>query len=480
MSTVEGIATGATTESTPVEQPPALVRLAALIATLRCLAPEDTAVAAARMHLFDTVCCLVAALGTDEAVSLHRVVGRLSTQDEMAAGDLLTLLCGIARSTELDDIHIGSCTTVGSVIVPTVLVTARGLGGHVGEDDLLIAMVAGYEAMATLGVATDGANQIYKGIWPTYLAAPFGAAAAAGYLLGLSADQMAHALSIAASRSVGMVGDTGGGMTSRWFSLGRAATEGYYAAVAASQGMQGDLRFLEGSFERAVGIAVDLECFDDRRFSRWIEHIDIKPFRTQRQSLSAVEAFISLVSGRDVTECVGVEVFSPAQFVTNIDRKDPPHHRLTPGVQYLLGLAAYDPARLWDVRRHPVRDDEALRAFMNLVQIAVDSELTVLYPDHWAGRVRVTWSDGSIGEMTVIDPKGCALQPMTWQEVRDKYRLVFRSSRVTERLGGVNTERWIDELLRTCSSSDGQPIEATAIFKMLETSGLAITPRILS
>ena len=56
-------------------------------------------------------------------------------------------------------------------------------------DDLAAAIVAGYEAMIRLGAAIDGPSVLYRGIWPTYFAAPFGAAAVAARLFRLDGSR---------------------------------------------------------------------------------------------------------------------------------------------------------------------------------------------------------------------------------------------------------------------------------------------------
>ena len=96
------------------------------------------------------------------------------------------MLTGAARSTEVDDIDLPGCTTVGAVVVP-VAVTMAAARPRVGEGALLSAVVSGYEAMTRLGRAIGGATLLYRGVWPTYVTAAFGAAATTARLLELDA-----------------------------------------------------------------------------------------------------------------------------------------------------------------------------------------------------------------------------------------------------------------------------------------------------
>jgi 2-methylcitrate dehydratase PrpD len=84
----------------------------------------------------------------------------------------------LARLSEIDDIHLASMTTPGAIVVPAALTIAASLP-DVASDDIAAAIIAGYEAMIRLGAAIDGPSVLYRGIWPTYFAAPLGAAAVA-------------------------------------------------------------------------------------------------------------------------------------------------------------------------------------------------------------------------------------------------------------------------------------------------------------
>src|SRR6202034_2664942 len=110
---------------------------------------------------------------------------------------LLGALTVAARSTELDDIDLISCTTPGSVVVPAALI-AGSIGGASSET-LAAAVVAGYDVMTALGLALDGANAVYGSRWPTYFGAAMSTAAVVATALQLSEERTLTALAIAAS-----------------------------------------------------------------------------------------------------------------------------------------------------------------------------------------------------------------------------------------------------------------------------------------
>ena len=114
-------------------------------------------------------------------------------KDADALADCVAINVALARLSEIDDIHLGAMVTPGAIVVPSALTIAASLP-DVGADDVAAAIVAGYEAMIRLGAAIDGPSVLYRGIWPTYFAAPFGVAAVAARLLRLDDTQTANAL----------------------------------------------------------------------------------------------------------------------------------------------------------------------------------------------------------------------------------------------------------------------------------------------
>jgi 2-methylcitrate dehydratase PrpD len=106
----------------------------------------------------------------------------------------------LIRHTEIDDIDRMSCVTACAIALPAALDEAPG------ARRLVDALAVGYELAARRAEALGGARLLAQGIWPSYVAAPFGAAAAAGRMLGLSTEQMCNALALALAQTARQVG----------------------------------------------------------------------------------------------------------------------------------------------------------------------------------------------------------------------------------------------------------------------------------
>jgi 2-methylcitrate dehydratase PrpD len=103
-----------------------------------------------------------------------------------------------AHILELDDIHKGSTVHGAAPIVAAALAVAER--EHATGRACLAAVALGYEAAFRIGEAVNPSH--YRFWHPTGAVATFGAAAAAGSLLHLTADQMVQALGSAGTRTI--------------------------------------------------------------------------------------------------------------------------------------------------------------------------------------------------------------------------------------------------------------------------------------
>ena len=172
------------------------------------------------------------------------ILGRGSTVQAPAAA----LANGaLAHAFELDSLtRPGAGAHPGATVVPPALAVAQEKGAD--GRALITAFVAGNEVMIRIGRATGHTNEA-RGFHAPGTTGPFGAAAAAGHLLGLDADAMTNALGIAGSLCGGLLefARGNGGMVKR-LHLGRASEAGVLAASLAAAGFTGPRTVIEGQF----------------------------------------------------------------------------------------------------------------------------------------------------------------------------------------------------------------------------------------
>ena len=103
----------------------------------------------------------------------------------------------LAHSLDFDDTH-----ATGSLHPSAPIMPAAFAGAEMSNADgkaLIAAIVAGYETQIRLALALDPAAHYDRGFHPSATCGAFGAAAAAGRLLGLDASRQQHAFGIVLS-----------------------------------------------------------------------------------------------------------------------------------------------------------------------------------------------------------------------------------------------------------------------------------------
>ena len=137
----------------------------------------------------------------------------------------------------------------GTYVFPAALAAAQQAGADAGR--FLRGMIVGYEAVSRLGMAAP-ASIVGRRFRPLGVSGPFGAAAAAAYILGADADGMAASLAISANSAGGSTQGVFEGSMEAFFQAGSAARNGLFAAelglagaVTAQFALEGDYGFFQ-------------------------------------------------------------------------------------------------------------------------------------------------------------------------------------------------------------------------------------------
>jgi len=417
-------------------------RLAECLAEIGASAVSETLRDTVIRHLFDTLGAILAGLPLQESTALAAALADMNGpalppgQSGLRGplGPTILQFCAAARSTEVDDIHLASCITPSSIIVPSALATAAHLPQASGAQ-VIAACIAGYEAIIRLGLAINGPGILYQGLWPTYLCASLGSAATVGSLLGLTTAQTAQALAIA-SAMAGGANARSDSPCAKWLMAGTAAQIGAVSAFAARRGFLGDLGLLGARWGKLFGIQIDEDVLtqapDERRHAA---SLAMKPWCGARQTMAAVAGFQRLLKHpaiepetlRDIT----VEV--PKAYLGMIDRKALPNSRQESfaDLRYQFALAAFAPDRLMDVARESLPIDGRFTALAGKIRIRHGADLDAHYPRHWPATVTLIDSSGASHRETVLHAPGDAEQPLGWSELATKFARVSGRSQAS-------------------------------------------------
>jgi 2-methylcitrate dehydratase PrpD len=305
----------------------------------------------------------------------------------------------------------------------------------------LTAFVAACEVMGRIGVAAGNSLE-KRGFHAPGLTGTFGAAVAAGRLLGLDENEMVHALGIAGSYSGGLMEFSRceeGAMIKR-LHLGKAAEGGVTAALLARRGFAGPDSVLEGElgFCRAFSDTPELSRLT-YRLGREFESLNIciKRFACHINAHAPIEALekLSQQNGFDPRDVREITVAGIEKLVT--------HHAIfrpkdLMAAQYSIPFCValslyYDPKDPESFTEKRISDQKIL-AMMRKVRLRVDSEIEKKGWDR-AARVTLSLKDGRRPSALVVHFRGTPHNPMSAAELREKARNLTRNLISEKKLG---------------------------------------------
>ena len=378
-------------------------QLAEFVAHTNAAALPEAEQALHRRHIFDTVMAAAAGASTAEAKGLAALLGRHSLPE------LVGQRAATIRLSEVDDIHLPSCTTPSAAAVATALSLATALR-RLDPVEITSAIWAGTELMTRIGQAVRGPEILYRGVWPSCFAAPMATAATAARLRGFDVRQTADALSLALMLSTRGSGRPHGAPSGRWVMFAVAVASGLRAADAVQAGYRGDAALLDGkAFEETWGFALDRERLTAAEAQSVYPALSLKPFCSAKQSIAAVEALRAiLASGIAPGSIASITVKVPPAYAGMIATKAQDGARTTTLVSAArqLALLACDPARLYDVDRGEAVSHPAIRELEAKIAIVAEPELAQYYPAAWPAEVEVRGMDGRTLRERVIAAPG--------------------------------------------------------------------------
>lgn len=417
-------------------------QLAACLTEIGASSVSEALRDAVSRHLFDTLGAVLAGLPLPEGTALAAAMGDMNGSATPGLsgplGPAILRFCAAARSTEVDDIHLASCITPSSIIVPTALTTAAHLPQTTGSQ-LIAACVVGYEAIIRLGLAINGPGILYQGLWPTYLCASIGSAATVSSLLGLTSGQTAQALAIAGAMAGG-ANARSDSPCAKWLMAGTAAQTGALSAFAARRGFLGDLGLLGARWGKLFGIGFDEDVLTQAPGERrHAQNLAMKPWCGARQTMAAVAGFQRLLKhpaiAAETLRALTVEV--PKAYLAMIDRKALPTSRQESfaDLRYQFALAAFAPDKMMDVAREILASDERFATLAGKITIRHGADLDRHYPQHWPARVTVMDGTGASHTENILHAPGDAEQPLDWGELTAKFARV--SGRAPARVADI-------------------------------------------
>ena len=308
------------------------------------------------------------------------------------AGRQAFVMGGLTHILETDDLHRGSVTHPGCVVIPAVFATAAAKG--VGGADILQAVLHGYEAMCRVGNAVGATH--YQTWHNTATCGPYGSAMAAAAINELDDEQTMHALGNAGTQSCGFWEFLETGAMSKHLHAGRAAESGIIAAQLAALGFTGPPAVLEGrrGFFAAACPDADPDAVLADPDAPWeLTRTSIKPWPCCRHTHPAIDAALELHPQIAVSDVDSVQVDT---YQAALDVCDRPH----PESDYEARFSLYHTVAAALENGHvdfASFDAEARSRLANLrdrITLTASEPWLSAYPATWGARVSVTTRKG--------------------------------------------------------------------------------------
>jgi len=331
---------------------------------------------------------------------------------------------------ELDDIHKESIIHMGSLAPTVALAFAEQRGGVRGEE-LITAMVAGYEVGARVGNAAT-MSLFFRGFHPQGTSGVFASAAAAARMLALDADRFQHALGIAGSQAGGLMAAQEGAMVKRFHS-GRAAQSGVYSASLAAAGFTGILDVLEaayGGFLSCYSDAPNASRLTAGLGSVWeTANVGYKPHAAVTSIHTALDGLAEIMreQGLAAEDVKHVDVgLSPMTHVHCAwEYKAQGVTAAQMNLYYGLAVIALDGMAFTEQYREARLRDPKILDFITRITAYVDPEIEGMgAPFRHAARVKVTTTKGGTHEKMLLHRRGSPEHPLKPEDIEYKFRHV--------------------------------------------------------
>ncbi|MCH8804558.1 MAG: MmgE/PrpD family protein [Planctomycetes bacterium] len=417
------------------------------------------AIEAAKRFLFDTVGCALGGYQVHDVkmfLEHYREFGQPGPCTVIGAGDRMNPVAAamlnalMVRAMDYNDIYWKQDPAHPSDLISAPLAIAewKKLTGK----DLILAIVLGYDiTMRLCHIAVPGIRE--RG-WHHATLMAFAAPLVAGKLLGLTPEQMQHAIGIASCHCFTLGCAVAGKLTMMKNTVSPMSTrDGVEAALLAQRGYTGPEGVIEGKegLEHCLGEAWDYSWITDKLPTSncgtgvspvrdtgatpvpqeghgWmITQCGMKSYPIEALMHSPVSATLHILreqhlEAEDVKEVRIESIARAADILSDPAKYDPQSKESADhSLPYCIAAAVaegrvtpleFKEDKLWDAR---------LRAQMQKVKVVANEEFERAFPAKQCTRVTITTNDGRQFTHALDVPKGDPRDPMTIDELEIKF-----------------------------------------------------------
>jgi len=319
----------------------------------------------------------------------------------------------LAHSLDFDDTHAEASLHSSAPILSAALAAAQ-MNKSSGQE-LITACVVGYEVQIRLGLAGGASAHYKKGFHPSATCGIFGAAAAAGFLMGLTKEQYISAFGIALSQSAGSMQFLTDGAWTKRSHVGQAAQNGLSCAIMAGEGFKGPSKAFEGQWgylhSYASGGNIN-KAIDGLGEKFETLNLGVKPYPSCRYSHAAIDGLIELkkelnFSSEDLDD-VDIGLSETALNIIGYPLNDKQNPKSIVDGQFSMPFCAAVTVKSgglqWDDYKNHLNNSDTL-SLCNKIKVSPDKDAEECCPEYMSAKVKVVVK-GKKHEKFVKIPKG--------------------------------------------------------------------------
>jgi 2-methylcitrate dehydratase PrpD len=449
-------------------------RLSTYIADALHQSLPSAVVERARQHILDTVAAMISGARLPPGRVAIDYVAKLGGARQASVVGTRVLTCPVhaalangmlAHADETDDSHAPSRNHPGCAVIPAALAVAES--GHASGEQLIRAVVLGYDVAARVNYALDADAFAATSRSTHSVGGTFGAGAAAGALLGLDERGAQHLLSLCAQQASGVgshVRDPD--HIEKAFDFGgMPARNGVTAATMVAAGMTGvdDVFSGERNFFEAYAPHPDPARLSEELGARFeILATNIKKWPVGSPAQSALDALTSLMSNEQIgpNDIDAIEVMLPLRSARTVDNAPAPELN----VQHLLALLLVDGKLSFESihDRERLQDPKVL-SLRTKIDLVPSEELARALPRRQAV-VSVRTRDGRSLLKRTVAVRGTVDNPMSQGEVEAK---------ALDLMGSVLVTRRARAIVRAMASLETVP-DVTSLRRLWQPAAVAL------
>jgi 2-methylcitrate dehydratase len=414
--------------------------LADYVSSINYQVVPENVVHETKKRIIDSLGCGIGAYNS-EPVKISRTVAATSRNEQgstifgtkkKTSPDLAAFVNGImVRYFDYNDTYLSKEPAHPSDNIGPCFSVAEAEGAN--GKDLLLSIILSYEIQCRLCDAADirhrGWDHVCYGLASTALAA--------GKVMGLSVHAMTEAVNLAINSHITMR-QVRAGELSMWkgCSFANAARNGVFSALLAREGMTGPSPIFEGEmgfFKQVSGpFEMNIEGFGGRNGSFKVAETYLKFFPAEIHSQTSIWA--ALEARKEIgnpDEIVSVQIASHEAGYTILGRDPEKWNPLTKetadhSLPYIVGMALLEGKIDNSTYTERKFRDLKILDFLKRVTVVEDKTLSSMYPEAVANRVTVKLASGKVVSKQVDYHKGHPKNPMSDQEVEEKFQKLTR------------------------------------------------------